>query len=174
MVSPTVLNNLHITEGIPYSPEAIPHMYCCYPPQYCRYPSTVLNTIHSTDVILQQYWCYPPACSDISPLYWTTSTVLKLSPTELTIFPTVLSNLHSTEASPTVLKLSQHSTDVISQCTEQPQMYWITSTVLNQRYEGWFCQAIESLYSGNTSIRFHEFWVRSLQQRQDMNIRKKL
>ena len=60
--------------------------YWCYPPQY---------------------WCYPPACTDvIPPLYWTTSTVLKLSP-------------HSTEAippqywsyPPTVLKLSPHCTE---------------------------------------------------------------
>ena len=43
------------------------------------------------------------------------------------------------------------------------------------RSESWlviFCQAIESLRSGNTSIRFHEFKVMSLQQRQDMNIGK--
>ena len=80
------------------------------PPQYWRYPSTVLNTLHSTDVIPhstdvipRMYWCYPP-------LYWTTSTVLKLS-------PTVLNNLHSTEAIPTVLLNSL-------QCTEQPPQYW--------------------------------------------------
>ena len=71
-----------------------------------------------------QYWCYP--------LH-----VLMLS-------PTVLNNLHSTKAIPTVLNNLYstegipHSTDGIPRCTEQPPMYWTTSTVLNWRYMGWF------------------------------------
>ena len=183
MLSPTVLNNLHSTEGIPpqywrYPPTVLkvslhsteyPPQYWCYPPtvlmlspactdvipplywttstvlklsphMYCCYPPTVLKvSLHSTEYPPQywcyppQYWCYPPACTDvIPPLYWTTSTVLKLSP-------------HSTEAIPplywttsTVLKLSPHSTEAIPpqywcyrpdvlnnlQCTEQPPQYW--------------------------------------------------
>ena len=121
MLSPNVLNTLHSTEAIPHcidviphSTEGIPHMYCCYPPtalkvslhstesiptvlkQHWRYPSTVLNTLHNTDVI---------------------TTVLMLSPASTTLSLTVLNNLHSTESIPTVLKLS-------SNCTEQPQQYW--------------------------------------------------
>ena len=78
----------------PHSTEAIPHMYCCYPPtvpkvslhsteyppQYwCVSPTvlmlspTVLNNLHSTDVI--------PHCTEQPPQYWSyPPTVLKLSP----------------------------------------------------------------------------------------------
>ena len=105
-VSPTC------TAVIPYSTEGIP-------PQYWCYPSTVLMlSPHSTDVIPphvlmlspRMYWCYPP-------LYWTTSTVLKLS-------PTVLNNLHSTEAIPP--QYWCYPPDVLNnlQCTEQPPQYW--------------------------------------------------
>ena len=145
-LSPTLLMLFHhCTEqppqywGIPHSTEAIPHMYCCYPPQYWRYPSTVLM------LFPHMYWCYPP-------LYWTISTVLKLS-------PTVLNNLHSTEAIPHSTEAIPHSTDVIPpmywttsnvlnnlQCTEQPPMYWTTSTVLNRRHMGWICIDVCTLY----------------------------
>ena len=159
--SPTVLNTLHSTDVIPtvlmlsptctdVIPQCTEYLHCTdviphcieQPPQYWRYPHsteaipphvlllspTVLKvSLHSTEYPPQcwcyppQYWCYPPACTDVIPsLYWTTSTVLKLS-------PTVLNNLHSTEA-------ISHSTDVI------PPMYWTTSTVLNRRYMGWPCQ----------------------------------
>ena len=90
------------------------YLHCTeYPPQYWRYPPL--------------YWCYPPACTDvIPPMYWISSTELKLSPTVLLLSPhctafipplycfyppTVLNNLHSTEGIP-------HSTEGI------PHMYW--------------------------------------------------
>ena len=87
------------------------------------------------------------------PLYWMPSTVLMLSPSVLKLSATVLNSLHSAEGipdsteaishmycsySPTVLKVSLHSVDVIS-----PQywyfhphvlmlfpLHWTTSTVL--------------------------------------------
>ena len=86
-----------------------------------------------------QDWCYPPIVltlspsrSDvISPVYWVPSTVLKLSPTVLILSLIVLNNLRSTEGiptctavTPTVLKVSIHSTHVIPHCTEQPPQYW--------------------------------------------------
>ena len=72
-----------------------------------------------------QDWCYLPS-------------VLKLSPTVLILSPIVRNNLRSTEGiphstqgistctavTPTVLKVSIHSTDVIPHCTEQPPQYW--------------------------------------------------
>ena len=109
----------------PHCTDVIPRMYWCYPPN-------VLNTLHSTEAIPPLYWCYPP-------LYWTTSTVLKVSPTVLKLSPTCTAVIpHSTEGnppqywipstvlmlSPTVLMLSPACTDVI------PPMYWTTSTVL--------------------------------------------
>ena len=110
MLSPTVLNNLHNTEGIPHSTEAILHIYCCY------YPTVLKVSLYSTEYP-PQYWCYLPQ-------YWCYPLhVLMLS-------SIVLSNLHSTEAIP-------HSTEVISWWTEQPPMYWTTSTELNRRYMGW-------------------------------------
>ena len=88
-------------------------------PTVLKVSPTVLNTLHSADVI--------PHCTDvIPPLYWTTSTVLKVCP-------------HSTEAIPTCTAVippqywrypskvlnTLHSTDVI------PPMSWTTSNVLN-------------------------------------------
>ena len=108
---PTVLNNLHSTEAIPHSTEAIPPL---------------LSNLHSTEAIPPQYWCYPHS-TDVIPPH-----VLMLS-------PTVLNNLHSTEAippqywsyPPTVLKLSPHSTEAIPpQYWSHPPLYWATSTVL--------------------------------------------
>ena len=125
MLTPNVLNILHSTEAIPpqywsFSPTCTavipthvlplpPHMYCYLPPppQYWRYPSTILNTLHSTDVI--------PYSTDVIPRH-----VLMLSP-------------HCTEPPPqywsypsTVLKLSPHNTEASPRCTEQPPMYWTT------------------------------------------------
>ena len=78
---PTVLNNLHSTEGIPtvlklsptctaviphsteatlHSTDVIPHSTDVIPRMYWRYPPTVLNNLHSTEAIPPQYWCYPP------------------------------------------------------------------------------------------------------------------
>ena len=94
------------------------------------------------------YWCYPP-------LYWTTSTVLKLSPlywatsTVLKLSPTVL------KLSPTVLKLSSDSTDVIPwQYWCYPPMHWTTFNVLNNLHSteptlhgvGNTCILIESVH----------------------------
>ena len=111
-----------------------PPQYWCYPPtvlmlslcMYWCYPPNVLNVLHSTEAIPPLYWCYPL-------LYWTASTVLKVSP-------------HGTEAIPhmywrytfTVLMLSPTVLMVSPRCTEQPPMYWTTSTVLNRRYMGWY------------------------------------
>ena len=109
-----------------------PPQYWCYPPHVPMLSPNVLNTLHSTEAI--------PHCTDvIPPLYWTTSTVLKLSLTVLKLSPhmyccyppqhwrypsTVLDTLHSTDVIP-------HSTDVIP-CMYwcYPQLYWTTSTVL--------------------------------------------
>ena len=125
MSSPNVLNTLHSNEAIPHCADVIPH--CTeQSPQYWRYPLTVLKlpphvlllSPHSTEGSLH-------STEAIHPLYWATSTALKLSP-------------HITEAvPPTLLKLSPHSTDVI------PLMYWTTSTVLNRRYLG--CEYVMSL-----------------------------
>ena len=91
----------------------------------------VLNILHSTEAI--------PHCTDvILSLYWTTSTVLKVSPTVLKLSPTCTAVIpHSTEGSPpqywlpsTVLMLSPtvldnlHSTEAIPHCTEQPPQHW--------------------------------------------------
>ena len=124
MLSPNVLNTLHCTEQPPqylrYSPQYWSYPPTCtavIPPQYWRYPSTVLNTLHSTDVI--------PTCTDLSP--------------------TVLNNLHITEAIPHSTEAifhcteSLHSTEAIfPQHWCIPPMYWTTSTVLNRRYMEWF------------------------------------
>ena len=145
---PTVLNNLHSFEGIPpqfwrypstvlklslHSTEAIPHMYCCYPP-------TVLKvSLHSTEYPPQywwyppQYWCYPPACTDvIPPLYWTTSTILKLSPTVLMLSSDVLNNL---------------------QCTEQPPQYW-TDVIWGVSVNSVRSLAHDSIWKIKLSIRY--------------------
>ena len=114
-------------------------------PTALKVASTVLNTLHSTDVIPHctnviphTYWCYPP-------MYWIPSTVLKVSPTILKLSPTCTAVIPpqywipSTVLmlSPTVLMLSPTCTDVIPHCTEQPPkywsyppLYWATSTVL--------------------------------------------
>ena len=94
---------------------------------------TVLNTLHCTEVIplhvlmlsLRMYWYYPPACTDIIPsLYWTTSTVMKLS-------------LHRNEAIPTVLMLSPgqtiptfHATTCNICCEEKVCTVWPPCCVL--------------------------------------------
>ena len=114
----------HCTEGIPHCTDVIPHCTEC-PSQYWCYPPL--------------YWCYTPACTDvIPPMYWIPSTLLKLSPNLLMLSPTVLNNLHNTEASPhmyccyppqywrypsTVLVLSP-TVLMLS------PLYWTTSTVL--------------------------------------------
>ena len=147
MLSPTC------TEGVPplywYSPPTEqPPQYWRYPPQYWSYPSTALKlSIHSTDVIPHMYWCYPH-------MYWCYSLhVLMLS-------PTVLNNLHSTEAihhsteaipprywcyppqywcyPPYVMMLSLHVLMLSPACTDvirhmywcYPPQYWTTSTAL--------------------------------------------
>ena len=123
MLSPTVLNNLHSTEGIP--------------PQYWSYSPACTSVI-------------PQSTEGIPPQYWIPSTVLMLSPTVLMLSPrmywcyppTVLNHLHSTEAippqywsyPPTVLKLSPHSTEAIPHCTEQPPQYWSFPPTV---YVGW-------------------------------------
>ena len=89
-------------------------------------PPTVLNTLHSTDVIPHctdvipcMYWCYPP-------MYWIPSTVLKLSPSLYWCYPPLYWRTSTVlKVSPTVLKLSPTCTAVI------PSMYWTTSNVLN-------------------------------------------
>ena len=93
--------------------------------------STVLNNLHSTDIIL-------PHVLKVSPMYWIPSRVLKLSPIALMLFPTVLKLSstftavipHSTQGIPpqywipsTVLMLSPACTDGIPHCTEQPPSY---------------------------------------------------
>ena len=76
-----------------------------------------------TDVISQcteyppQYWSYPTTVLVLSPLHWTTSTLLKVS-----LYST--ETLHSTDVIPTVLMLSPACTDVIPHYTEQPPQYW--------------------------------------------------
>ena len=101
----TVVNNLHSTEGIPHSTQAISHMYCCYAPhssegtlpQYWRYPPTVLKVpSHSTEGTLPQYWGYPPK-------YWV---------------------FHSTDVIPACTEVVSHSTEAIPHCTEQALQYW--------------------------------------------------
>ena len=83
------------------------------PPPY-RIPSTVPDVIpHFTDDIPRMYWCY---------------------------FPIALNNLNSAEGIP-------HSPEAISHMfccvphstegTEQPPMYWTSSTVLNRCHMGW-------------------------------------
>ena len=184
-----VLNTLHSTEAIPHctdvipplywttstvlkvsphSTEAIPHMYCCYPP-------TVLKvSLHSTEYPPQywcyppqywcyppQYWCYPPACTDvIPPLYWTTSTVLKLSPHSTEAIPPQYWSFPSLywttstvlKLSPTVLMLSPRCTENL-QCTEQPPQYWTDviwgdSFVLMLRY----CVNLKAIRYESTSL----------------------
>ena len=130
MLSPNVLNTLHSTEAIPHCIDVIPTVLKVSPtctavilPQHWRYPSTVLNLspqywsstegippqywIPSTMLMLSpQYWCYLLHVLPYPPLCWTTSTVLNLSPQYWSFPPTVLNNHHSTEAIPTVLKLT--------------------------------------------------------------------
>ena len=105
-----------------------PHLYWCYPPQVLMLSPNVLNTLHSTEAI--------PHCADIIlPLYWTTSTVLKVSPQYWSYPPTCTAVIP-----PTVLKVSLHSTEHPSQywCYPptvlmlSPRMYWCyPPTVLN-------------------------------------------
>ena len=120
-VSPNVLNSLHSIEAILHCTDVIPLLYWSYPSTVLMLSSTVL--ILSPKVLMLSpwmYWWYPPACADvILPLYWTTSTVLKLSPSITEAIPPLYL------ATFTVLKLSPDSTDVI------PPMYWTTSNVLN-------------------------------------------
>ena len=73
----------HVLMLSPYCTEQ-PPQYWSYPPQYWCYPPTVLMLpTHSTVVTPPppQYCCYAPHSTVvIPPLYWATSTVLKLSP----------------------------------------------------------------------------------------------
>ena len=130
----TVLTSLStVLMFSPNSPEANPHCTEGIPPLYWRYPPTVLNTLHSTDVIPLHVLKVSPQCTEYPPQYWSyPPTVLMLSPTVLILSPhmywfyppyvlmlspTVLNNPHSTEA---VL----HSNEAIPHCTEQPPQYW--------------------------------------------------
>ena len=102
----------------PHNTDAIPHMYWCY-------PSTILNSLHSTDIIPHsteqppQYRCYP-------------STVLMLSlhmylcyPPQYCSYPsTVLNSLRSTDSIPPQYWCYPLSTDAFPHSTEQPLQYW--------------------------------------------------
>ena len=122
---------------------------------------TVLNSLHSTDAIRPQYWCYLPTCTDaISPQYCSyPSSVLNslhstvLSPHMYCSYPSaVLNSPRSTDDippqywcyPPAVLMLFPHSTEQPPQYWCYPHMYWCyppqywtASAVLNRRYTGW-------------------------------------
>ena len=84
-LSPNALNNLYNTEGIPHSTDVI---------SLLMLSSTVLNNLHSTEAILPLYWATstvlklsPHSTDVISPMYWTTSNVLNdLHSTEPTLY----------------------------------------------------------------------------------------
>ena len=112
----------------PTCTEAIPHMYCCYsrhstegiPPQYwipstvlmlsptvlmlsslmywC-YPPTVLNNLHSTEVIPHSAEAIPHSTDVIPPMYWTTSNVLNnLHSTEPTLYGVIMVQVVESQA----------------------------------------------------------------------------
>ena len=80
---------------VPHYWKYSPHVLLL-PPQYWRYQSTVLNTLHSTDVI----------------------------PTVLMLSPTVLSNLHSTEAIPHSSDAIPPMYWTVSNVLNNPPLYW--------------------------------------------------
>ena len=137
-LSPTVLNNLHTTK-------AIPPQYWIYPPTCTNVIPTILKLSLNSTEQPPQYLSYPPHVlmlfpnftDVILPLYWTTSTVLKLCSHCIEVPPLYWATSKAMKLSLTVLKLFPQSNDGIPRCTEQPLMYWTTSTVLNQRYTGW-------------------------------------
>ena len=113
---------------VSHSAEAItPHVLLLSPtctaviPIARRYPSTVLNTLHSTDV---------------SP------TVLMLSPTVLKLYPTVLSNLHSTEAilqsTDVILPMYWTTSNVLNSLySAELTLYWVEFAVVNLNLPWW-------------------------------------
>ena len=63
-----------------HSTDVIPPLYCCY-------PSACINVIPQCTEYPPQYWSYPQLYWCYPPLYWTTSKVLKVSPTVLKLTP---------------------------------------------------------------------------------------
>ena len=151
MVSP------HGTEHPPryswYPPTCImisPHMHHDIPPRYSNfkgwYPPTVLNTLHGTHDI-------PPCASWYPPWYWTSPTVLKITPHGTHESPHGTEHPHGTQDippryswyPPTVLMISPHG-------TEHPPQYWTPPTVLHTHYTGWERKTAYGLHHRSVSM----------------------